>query len=398
MTLSITYTDEQHEIFQKAKQAFLFSQEERRNILKRMVQENEFPDQLWKAFTQHNFMGALIPKKYGGLDVGIVGLAKIIEEYCTTGFPNVLPILTQMAIICITRYGDDALKNKFLPQLASGDIKSCIAATEAHSGMNLFAITTFADNRGDHFILNGSKIYIGGADICDYMMCLVRTKTPEEHQKEGLRKMIGFSLLLVDPKTEGIRLEAMPVRGDAGLHPHRITFNNVEVPIENLIGPEHSGAIILFDAANLERIMMGAAISGITRYCLHKASSYAQERQVFSDVPIGQYQAIQHPLADIQIRHESLKLLIEQAATLFDQRENSNEVGYWANCTKYLAARLGIDAVDTAIETLGGKGFNEEEELIHLWDLVRLFKTAPTSNALILNYVAEQKLNLPRSY
>ena len=190
----------------------------------------------------------------------------------------------------------------------------------------------------------------------------------------------------------------MPVRGDAGLHPHRITFNNVEVPIENLIGPEHSGAIILFDAANLERIMMGAAISGITRYCLHKASSYAQERQVFSDVPIGQYQAIQHPLADIQIRHESLKLLIEQAATLFDQRENSNEVGYWANCTKYLAARLGIDAVDTAIETLGGKGFNEEEELIHLWDLVRLFKTAPTSNALILNYVAEQKLNLPRSY
>ena len=285
-----------------------------------------------------------------------------------------------------------------IPNIATGKHKFCFAITEADSGSNTFRIKTLAKKDGNKYIVNGSKTFITGVDVADYMLLVVRTKSYEQVVKEGMPKAFGLSLLIVDTKSKGITLHTLPTRGIEGMNQFTIFFDNVEVPKENLVGEEDAGSMALFKALNPERILAAATVVGVSQFCLNKAVAFANVRHVFKDVPIGQYQAIQHPLAEVKIYQEAVRLLYSKAAWAFDKEQNPGEVGMYANMAKYLGAELGIMAVDRTIETLGGNGFSEEYEIVYLWEAMRLLKTAPISKEMILNYISEHMLGLPRSY
>jgi alkylation response protein AidB-like acyl-CoA dehydrogenase len=199
-------------------------------------------------------------------------------------------------------------------------------------------------------------------------------------------------------KSKGIKLYKLNTRGIEGMNQFTVVFEDVEVPEENLVGEENQGVFVMFNGLNPERILAGAGALGLTEFCLQRAVEYAKQRCVFGERPIGSYQAIQHPLADVKIRQEAVRLVVYKAAWAYDKNLPPQEVMFLANSSKYLAAELLLMAVDRAIQTYGGAGFVEDNFLILLWDSARLLKTAPLSNEMILNLTAEHILGLPRSY
>lgn len=397
MSFNFSLDTQKQEAKNKARQVFTWSNAQRSEF-RRKIREREFPEEIWQAFARNGFLGCLIPEEFAGNAAGLLTLSLIFEEMGASGFINALPMLTNMSTVSIARHGSEHLQNRLLPPLARGEHKCCVAATEEVSGNNMFRIQTFAENKSDYYLVNGRKVYISGADIADYMLVLARTQTPEQCQQQGLPKTFGLSIFFVATDSPGIRKEIMPTHGESSLRQHVVQFDNLKIPVENRIGEEHQGAFIMFDAINVERILGASIALGISQHCLNRAVEYAKERTIFGKSPIGQYQAIQHPLADITIRQKAVRLLAYEAASLFDEGADPFTVGSRANSAKYLASELSLKAVDAAIETLGGKGFHEDYDLIHLWEDVRLFKTAPTSNSMLLNFVAEHELGLPRSY
>ncbi len=322
----------------------------------------------------------------------------MIEELAALGLSNFLPILTTIDTICIAGHGSQELKQECLPAIAAGERKLCLAATEKESGFNAFAIRTFAEKQSDHYVVNGSKIYISGADVSDAILLVCRTLTAEQCAHGNLPKTAGVSLLLVDADSEGLEMTRVPSRGEGVMSQFALEFSNVRVPATRLIGEEHAGGKVMFQSFNPERILVAASTLGISRYCLGLACEHARNRKVFGETPIGAYQSVQHPLADVVAREEAVRWLTYRAACLFDSGAHPAEVAEAANTAKYLGAELAAKAVDAAIDTFGGKGFDESYGLIHLWESVRLLKTSPISGALILNQIAEHRLRLPRSY
>ncbi|HEY4715736.1 MAG TPA: acyl-CoA dehydrogenase family protein [bacterium] len=367
-------------------------------LMQKVLKDRIFPYEVWDAIAEAGIFGCVVPEKYGGSGIGLLPYAIAIEEMGSIGFGNALMILTAMDALCILRNANEDVKKRFLPNIATGKHKFCFAITEADSGSNTFRIKTLAKKDGNKYIVNGSKTFITGVDVADYMLLVVRTKSYEQVVKEGMPKAFGLSLLIVDTKSKGITLHTLPTRGIEGMNQFTIFFDNVEVPKENLVGEEDAGSMALFKALNPERILAAATVVGVSQFCLNKAVAFANVRHVFKDVPIGQYQAIQHPLAEVKIYQEAVRLLYSKAAWAFDKEQNPGEVGMYANMAKYLGAELGIMAVDRTIETLGGNGFSEEYEIVYLWEAMRLLKTAPISKEMILNYISEHMLGLPRSY
>jgi acyl-CoA dehydrogenase len=222
--------------------------------------------------------------------------------------------------------------------------------------------------------------------------------TPEEVDAAGKPKWYGLSLFLVDTKSSGIEKTPISIALSEELTQYQLFFDNLEVPACNLIGDENKGALAMFNSLNPERILAGAICAGISDQALRKAVTYANERKVFDGKAIGSYQAIAHPLAEVKIELEAVRLMTYRAAAAFDAGVDPATVGSYANMAKLLAADLAIKAVDRAIETHGGMGFVDETGLLTQWSGARLLKTAPVSREMILNFVAEQDLGLPRSY
>jgi alkylation response protein AidB-like acyl-CoA dehydrogenase len=398
MSLNFTLSPEQVETRKMMHDLFHRLESKRAQFREQSVRKKEFPQEIWDAMAHAKVMGALIPKKWGGTDAGLLTLTFAIEAMGMFGFGSFLPILTQMATICVARHATHELQAQILPPIAQGKIKCCIGATEAHSGMNMFGLKTFAEAQGEHYLINGSKNYISGADIADAMLLIARTQHVEDCEEEGLPKTIGFSLFWMNPREKGVTQELLHTRGEISLKQYALRLENVRVPALNMVGPEDGGVFVLFDAMNVERILMAALALGLSEYCLARSIHHALHRKVFGDVPIGQYQSVQHPLAEVKIRQEALRLMVYKAAWLFDQHKDPTDTGFYANCAKYLATEVGLKSVDAAIETFGGKGFDEDADIIHLWESVRLLKAVPLSNNMILNFVAEHELRLPRSY
>jgi alkylation response protein AidB-like acyl-CoA dehydrogenase len=370
----------------------------RGELMRKVHKERAFPHEIWDAVAQVGLLGSFLPEEYGGSGMGLLGYTVALEEISSIGFGNALLVLTAMDALCILRNGPEQVKKKYLPGIAEGKYKFCFGLTEADAGSNTFRIKTSAVKRDGHYVINGSKTFITGVDVADYMLCVTRTKSLEELGREKMSKAYGLSLFIVDTKAKGLTLQVLPTRGIEGMNQFSVFFDDVEVPAEDLVGEEHAGAVALFKGLNPERILAAATAVGASEYCLKKAVEYANVRRVFRDTPIGQYQAIQHPLAEAKIYQEAVRLLAYKAAWAYDQGLNPGEVGMYANMAKYLAAQLGIMAVDRAIETMGGSGFSEDSGVVFLWDAMRLLKTAPVSNEMILNYISEHVLNLPRSY
>lgn len=352
----------------------------------------------WERFAGSGAMAAVIPEAYDGTGAGLQALALALEELGAVGLGNMMPILTAIDALAVARHAGEPLKRKILPGVAAGRLRLCLALTEAEAGFNTFNIRTLARRHGDAFRINGTKIYISGADIADWLLVLARTSTPEECAARGQSRTAGLAFFMVPAGTGGLTMHQVPTTAEGTLKQFEVEFRDVEVPAENLVGLEDQGLKPLLDVLNPERILISATVVGTATHCLGVASEHARNRRVFGDTPIGSYQSVQHPLAEVRIRQEALRLVAREAARGFDAGTSARDLAFLSNSAKFLAAELGNKAVDAAIETLGGKGFDQRQGVIHQFEFMRLLKTAPVSSSLILNHVAEHTLGLPRSY
>jgi len=374
-------------------------EDQKEDLYDLVVRRKEFPEVIWNAISEAGLLGALLPEEYGGTNMGLLAATLAMEEMASHGFGNEIFMLTTMAACCILRNGTDELKKRFLPEIASGKLRSAFAVTEPDAGSNAFRIKTLARKEGDVYKITGQKVFITGIDHVHYMLLVCRTTSLEDAKKQGMPKEFGFSLFMVDVKnTKGLEASPIPSHGIPGATQFMLYMEDMEVPAENLVGQENAGAMALFNTLNPERIITAGAALGIVDHVTKKSVDYAKERKLFGDRPIASYQALQHPLAECKIESEAVRLITYKAAWAFDQGWNPGQVGIWANMAKYLAAELAIKAVDRAIQTHGGYGFSEEYGIIQFWEAARLMRTAPISKEMILNFVGEHVLNMPRAY
>ncbi|NNN11487.1 MAG: acyl-CoA/acyl-ACP dehydrogenase [Acidimicrobiaceae bacterium] len=371
----------------------------RQELLNDIFEKGEYPDELSQAMVDLGLFGALIPAQYGGSGLGLLGMALAMEKFASFGLANTLALLTTMDAMAIQRGGTEDQKQLLLPQIAEGKIKSAFAITEADAGTNSFRIALSAKETGDGgFVLNGEKAWITGVDRADHLLVVSRTTSYQRVKESGLPKSFGMSLFFIDTATKGITKSKMATMGIEGFNQFQLFFDDVEVPKDALIGEKDLGAAVLFEALNPERIIAASFAVGMVDYFLSKSVNYANERRVFSDTPIGSYQAVQHPLAKIRVTQEGARLLTYQAASAFDQNAPMSIVARYANMAKYLASEVGFEAADRAIQTHGGNGFVRDFGIIQMLAPARLAKTAPINNEMILNFIAEHELKLPRSY
>jgi alkylation response protein AidB-like acyl-CoA dehydrogenase len=391
VALDFTLGDDLIQLQQSVRKASRTGERRRARPSRETVEES------WRLLVEVGALANLVPRSFGGTERGLLPLALVVEELSAAGLGANLAVLTAVVTILIARHGSARLREEHLPAVASGSRRYCLAVTEPEAGFNILRATTFARRDGNCYRLTGRKRYISGADIADFMLVLARTLSAEECQSRNLPKSAGLSLLLVDTRAKGITRRPIAAHGDGGLTPFELTFDNVEVSADSRVAEEHAAAGPMFAAFNAERVLFAAGGLGVSQYCLDRACEHAKKREVFRG-PIGAYQSIQHPLAETKVLQEAVRLATYRAGWAFDCGDDPQRVSVYANSAKLLAAQLALKAVDAAIDAFGGKGFDEEYGLIHLWEQARLMKTSPISDALILNGIAEGVLGLPRSY
>jgi acyl-CoA dehydrogenase len=370
----------------------------REELTKMVIKDRIFPQELWDSITGTGLLGCMVPEEYGGNGLGLLGVAIGLEELACHGFGNALLVLTAMDMACIHRNGTEEMKQRYLPKMASGELKFGFAITEPDAGTNAFRVKTLARKDGDDYLISGQKVFITGADVADRILLVCRTTSREDCEKQGLPKAFGLALFIIDPKAPGVDLKPIPTQGIEGMTQFMVYMDDVRVPATEMIGEQDMGGMALFNSLNPERILAAAAACGMADNCIKKAVAYANQRNVFGNKTIGAYQGISHPLAKVAIQLEASRLLTYKAAWAFDEGENPGIVGQYANMAKYTAAEMAIEAVDRAIQTHGGYGFSEEYGIIHYHTSARLLRTAPITAEMILNFVAEHHLGLPKSY
>jgi alkylation response protein AidB-like acyl-CoA dehydrogenase len=349
-------------------------------------------DELWTALGEAGFIGVNIPEAYGGGGGGLTELAIVCEELAAQGTPLLL-LLVSAAISAevIAEFGTDEQRKTWLPSLADGTAKVVFAITEPDAGSNTQAISTRATRDGDGWTLSGTKYYISGIDEAEAILVVAKTGQEKTGQDE---KGAQLSLFVVPTNAPG--LERQPLSVDVMLPERQFTlhFDGVRVGGDALIGEAGEGFRQVFHGLNPERIMGAALCVGIARHALGVAARYANERQVWS-TPIGAHQGVAHPLAKAKIETELAALMTRQAAW---QHDHGVAAGESSNMAKYAAAEAAIAAIDAAIQTHGGNGLATEYGLMPYWGLARLLRIAPVNREMILNFVAQHSLGLPRSY
>jgi alkylation response protein AidB-like acyl-CoA dehydrogenase len=313
-----------------------------------------------------------------------------VEEECAAGGCPLLMLLVSPAICgsIIAKYGSTEQKQQWLPGLASGADKMAFAITEPDAGSNTHRISTVATRHGDGWRLRGTKYYISGVDDATRMLVVTRTGV------DGRTGRGELSLFVVDTDAPGLTRQQIPVEVLATERQFTLWFDDVELGPDRLVGPEGGGLRPLFDGLNPERILSAALLNGIGRYALDKAAAYARGREVWG-VPIGSHQGIAHPLAQAAVNVELARLMTQKAAWLYDAGADAAEA---SNMAKFAAADAAGAALDAAIQTHGGNGMATEFGLATMWGMVRLLRIAPVSREMILNFVAQHTLGLPRSY
>ncbi|MFJ8259303.1 acyl-CoA dehydrogenase family protein [Peribacillus asahii] len=351
-----------------------------------------YPEEFVNEITRNGFLAALIPEEYGGSGLGITEASIILEEINRSG-GNAGACHAQMYTMgTLLRHGSAEQKAKYLPKIADGSLRlQAFGVTEPNTGTDTTKLKTFAERKGDKYIVNGQKVFISRAEHSDLMILLVRT-TPIEQVK---KKTEGLSVLLVDLKEAiGNGLTIRPLRTMMNHATTELFIEDLEVPVENLIGEEGKGFKYILDGMNAERILIAAECIGDGRWFIERATNYANERIVFSR-QIGQNQGVQFPIARAHVNIEAADLMRFKAAKLFDSGE---KCAAEANMSKLLAADASWEAANVALQTHGGFGFAEEYDVERKFKETRLYQVAPISTNLILSYVAEHVLGLPRSY
>jgi acyl-CoA dehydrogenase len=354
--------------------------------------DRSYPDAFVNELTQSGYLAALIPEEYDGAGYGLTEASIILEEINRSG-GNAGACHAQMYTMgTVLRHGSEAQKRKYLPKIASGELRlQAFGVTEPTTGTDTTHLKTTAVRQGDHYVVNGQKVFISRAEHSDLMLLLVRTTPVSEVKK----RTEGLSVLLVDMREAvGNGLTIQPIRTMMNHHATELFFENLKVPVENLIGEEGKGFRYILDGMNAERILMSAECVGDGKWFIERASRYSKERIVFNR-PIGQNQGIQFPIAKAHINIEAADLMRFNAAALFDA---GKPCGAEANMAKLLAADASWEAGNVAIQTHGGFGFAEEFDIERKFREARLYQVIPISTNLILSYVAEHVLGLPRSY
>lgn len=358
----------------------------------KLERDNAYPAEFVAALTEAGYLAALIPEEYGGSGLPLAAAAAILEEVQRSGC-NGGACHAQMYIMgAILRHGSEAQKQRYLPKIAAGELRlQAFGVTEPGSGTDTTALKTFARRDGDHYVINGQKIWTSRAEYSDLMLLLART-TPKE---EVAKRTDGLSVFIVDmqeAKKAGMTIR--PIRTMMNHATTEVFFDNVRVPAENLVGEEGKGFRYILSGMNAERILIAAECVGDAKWFIDKAASYAKERVVFGR-PIGQNQGVQFPIARAYAQMRAAELMVHEASRLYADGENCGEE---ANIAKMLAAEASWAAAEACVQTHGGFAFAEEYNIERKFRETRLYQVAPISTNLILSYIAEHVLGMPRSY
>ena len=354
--------------------------------------KKEYPTDFVKEMTTSGFLNILIPQEYGGAGLGLKEACIVLEELSLQG-AHAGACHAQMYVMgTLLRHGSDKQKKEYLPKISSGELRlQSFAVTEPNSGTDTTSIKTMAKKTNDGWIINGQKVWISRVEHSDLMILLARTIP----QGALTKKTDGFSVFLIDieqAKESGLKI----VKIDSMINHHscELFFDDVFIPDESIIGEEDKGFRAIMDGMNAERILIASECIGDGKYFIEKSVNYAKTRKIFNR-EIGMNQGIQFPIAECYSQIEAASLMVDKAATLFDE---GKKCGAEANMAKMLAADASWKAGTTAMETFGGFGFSKEYDIERKFRETRLYQTAPVSRNLILSYIAEHVLNLPRSF
>jgi len=353
----------------------------------------EFPNDFYASMAKAGWLGIAIPEAYGGSGLGVTEASIMMQAVaetgacmsgCATFHINIFGLMP------IVVFGTEEQKQRFLPPMVQGKLKSCFGVTEPNTGLNTTQLKTRAVRKGDRYVVHGQKVWISTAQVADKILLLART-TPIEECKSHSQ---GLSLFYTDMDRSKIDVRLIDKMGRKAIDSNELFIDGLEIPVEDRIGEEGQGFKYILHGMNPERVLLGAEAIGIGRAALKKAADYANERVVF-DRPIGKNQAIQHPLAANWMELEAANLMMLKAAWLYDSKR---ECGAEANAAKYLGAEAGYHACERAILTHGGFGYAKEFHVERYLREVMIARIAPVSREMILSYIAERVLGLPKSY
>ena len=353
-----------------------------------------FPKEIWQAICDAGLCGVALPEEHGGSGLGMLEMALVIEALSESGGGSTLGQLYMVNPIfggvSVSRFGTDEQKRTLLPGLVSGKINFCMALTEPDAGSNTLEMRAQARRDGEGWRIKGQKIWITAVPDAGYMLVVARTRPYDTK-----RRADGISLFMVPTDRAGLSFTKIPKLGTHTLSSCNVYFDDMRVEPEELVGTENDGWRALLDVLNTERIVTTAGLVGTTELAIRLAVDYAKDRKVFGDRPIAAYQALQFPLAQCHAENEAARLLNHRAASCFD---TGQPYGSHANHAKLLAAQTCARATERAMQTMGGMGFAKDMHAERLWRDSRLFKFAPVSEEMVLNYIAMHDLGLVRGY
>jgi acyl-CoA dehydrogenase len=355
--------------------------------------EHRFPWEFYEAFAGAGWLGVAIPEKYGGAGLGIMEASLVLEEVAASGAAMngaTALHLTIFGLSPVVRHGSEELKRRVLPEAAAGRLHVAFGVTEPDAGSDTPSITTRAVRDGDRYIIHGKKIWTSKAQESSKVLLLARTTPLEEVRK----RTEGMTLFLADLDREYVSIRPIDKLGRNAVSSNEVFYDGLPVDVRDVVGEVGRGFYHLLDSLNPERILIAAEALGTGRAALRKATAYAKQRVVFGR-PIGQNQGVQFPLADSHAKLEAVELMIRKAAWLYDRHL---PCGAEANMAKYLASEWGFEAADRALQTHGGFGYAREFDVERYWREVRVMRIAPVTQEMVLNFLAQHELGLPRSY
>lgn len=356
-------------------------------------ESHRFPTELYEALAGQGWLGICLPQRYGGSELGISEAAVMMQTIAESGGGMTGASSIHMNIFGlepVAKFGTEEQKERWLTPLISGHHKACFGVTEPNTGLDTLQLQATARRSGDGYVLSGQKVWISTAQRADKILILVRT-TPRDRVKKPSQ---GLSLFYTDLQVPQVQITEIPKMGRAAVDTNSLFFDNWHVPMEDRVGEENEGFRMILHGMNAERILIGAEALGLGFAALRRAALYSNDRHVFGR-PIGQNQGIQHPLADSWMKLEAARMMIYQAARLYDQGYTGGE---YANAGKYLAAEAAFEACERAILTHGGMGYAKEYHVERYLREVLIPRIAPVSREMILNYIGERVLGLPKSY
>lgn len=354
---------------------------------------HEFPTEFYDAFAKGGWLGITMPEEYGGHGMGITEASILLEEVAASGAGMNGASSMHLSIFGmhpVIKHGSEELKQRTLPRIVDGDLHVCFGVTEPGAGLDTTRITTFAKRDGDHYVVNGRKVWISKAVESEKVLLLTRTTKFDDVDK----KTQGLTLFLTDLDRDHIDIRPIKKMGRNAVTSNELFIDNLRIPVEDRVGEEGQGFRYILDGLNPERMLVAAEALGIGRAALRAAVRYGNDREVFGR-PIGMNQGIQFPLADSLARLDAAELMLRKATWLYD---NGKPSAREANMAKYLCADAGFDAADRALQTHGGMGYSEEYNVARYFREARLTRIAPLSQEMVLNYIGEHVLGLPRSY